>query len=814
MSVFSADFLSAELGSIFARMSSRASRPRSASSRSRRQRLAAGAVLATTSLLGTYLAAIRPQPIYAAPNTGSQLSQGRVGPANSGLCAVADDTTVYDDTSLRTAVVESTDGDVICIGASIQLSGPLNIDDTTITLIGDDRSTTLTAATGSRIIYADFYGDIGDDTLTITDLTLTGADDTTTKGGALYAIGEVGDGLVIQRTTFRNNSASNGGALFTYDIALAISYSAFESNRGWRDGDGRGGDGGAIYAKNGNPGFGTTITESTFTDNQSQPPTEATRDSRGGAIYFTRYTTGIRIENSYFAQNSTGSSSDNGNYGGAIYSDAYDPSGAPGLVIVGTTFKENRADRGGAIYAPSRSGLEIEDSVFTNNYAGNNGGAVMSSNHVQVSNSLFEGNDSNGPYGGALYIYNYRNTTRSTITSSSFINNGDDTMADDGGALFKYDGDMLISNSLFQGNKATQNGGGIFISNSGDDDTITYTTIVGNQVSFDGAGLFVAGSSERVVVQNSVLYNNNDIGASPSVFDIQGNNGVTLISSLYTDPTSLSNVTVDPSSTDGNPSLLGATDNGGPSIGFDDTYLPTSVPPATSIAVGRADSNLLPTVSLDQVGATRTGNVAGSMNAASSPTPPTPPTPTFPPSAPLNITGTAGDASATITWTAPASAGSFPITDYQAVLSPGGATCLVQAPALSCTITGLTNGTPYTATARALNGAGWGAFSAPSEPFTPGSSPSTKTIVITGTRGTVKDRPGVYANGETTGLVGATVQARVKLAGELEYRDGSTRIVQPDGSFQWQRKTGKKVYVYFIADDRQVRSNRVIIPAR
>ena len=106
--------------------------------------------------------------------------------------------------------------------------------------------------------------------------------------------------------------------------------------------------------------------------------------------------------------------------------------------------------------------------------------------------------------------------------------------------------------------------------------------------------------------------------------------------------------------------------------------------------------------------------------------------------------------------------------------------------------------------------------SAASEPFTPGSSPSTKTIaiVITGTRGTVKDRPGVYANGETTGLVGATVQARVKLAGLLEYRDGSTRIVQPDGSFQWQRKTGKKVYVYFIADDGEVRSNRVIIPAR
>ncbi len=806
-------------------MSSRASRPRPrpVSPRSRGQRLAAGAVLATTSLLGTYLAAIRPQPIYAAPNTGSQLSQGRVGPANSGLCAVADDTTVYDDTSLRTAIAQSNDHSVICIGASIQLSGPLNIDDTTITLIGDDSSTTLTAATGSRIIYADFYGGGEDDTLTITDLTLTGADDTTTQGGALKAIGEVGDGLVIQRTTFRNNSAEDGGALFTIDIALAISYSVFESNRGWTAGYG-----GAIYAYNRNPGFGTTITESTFTDNQSQPPTGATAISKGGAIFFKEFTTGIRIENSYFAQNSTGSSSDNGNYGGAIYSNAYDPNGAPGLVIVGTTFKENRAFQGGAIHTTDGSGLEIENSVFTNNYAGKHGGAVRSYNHVQVSNSLFEGNDSNGGAGGALYIYGrdaHSNTTRSTITSSSFINNGDDTMADDGGALFKNIGDMLISNSLFQGNKADQYGGAIFIADEAYDDTITYTTIVGNQVSDEGAGLFVegaslfgAGSSERVVVQNSVLYNNNDIGATPSVFDIQGNNGVTLISSLYTDPNSHWNVTLDPSSTYGNPSLLGATDNGGPLIGDDSAYyLPTTIPAWNSPAVGLADPTLTPSITTTQIGTARAGNVAGSMNAAAAPTPPTPPTPTptFPPSAPLNITGTAGDASATITWTAPASAGSFPITDYQAVLSPGGATCLVQAPALSCTITGLTNGTPYTATARALNGAGWGPYSTASEPFTP-ENPTplvTKTIVITGSRTEVRGKPGVQANGTTTGLVGATVQARVHLAGEVDYYDGSKRAVNDDGTFVWSRRTGKKTYVFFTAEDGTIRSNRVVIQA-
>lgn len=89
------------------------------------------------------------------------------------------------------------------------------------------------------------------------------------------------------------------------------------------------------------------------------------------------------------------------------------------------------------------------------------------------------------------------------------------------------------------------------------------------------------------------------------------------------------------------------------------------------------------------------------------------------PSAPLNVTADAGDASAVVSWQAPASAGSFPVTNYQVVVSPGGRSCLAVAPTLSCTITGLSNGTEYTASVRALNGAGWGAFSSASAPFTP-----------------------------------------------------------------------------------------------
>jgi len=142
---------------------------------------------------------------------------------------------------------------------------------------------------------------------------------------------------------------------------------------------------------------------------------------------------------------------------------------------------------------------------------------------------------------------------------------------------------------------------------------------------------------------------------------------------------------------------------------------------------------------------------------------------------------------------------------------------LVQAPTLSCTITGLTNDTTYTAMVRALNGAGWGAWSVSSNEFTPvaPTPPVTKTIVITGTRAEVQGRSGVRAFGETTGLVGATVLARVHLSGEVDYYDGSRRRVAEDGSFTWQRRTNKRVYVFFrVVDDTAVRSNRIVIPIR
>jgi hypothetical protein len=109
----------------------------------RRSRVAAVSLLATASLVGTYLGALRPQATYAATGRGAVETRNGVAPpvVLSG-CEDVSGTKTYvdDDTKLQAAVTSSSDGDIICItGTSgFRLSKTLVLDDTSITLMGDD----------------------------------------------------------------------------------------------------------------------------------------------------------------------------------------------------------------------------------------------------------------------------------------------------------------------------------------------------------------------------------------------------------------------------------------------------------------------------------------------------------------------------------------------------------------------------------------------------------------------------------------------------------------------------------------------------
>lgn len=206
--------------------------------------------------------------------------------------------------------------------------------------------------------------------------------------------------------------------------------------------------------------------------------------------------------------------------------------------------------------------------------------------------------------------------------------------------------------------------------------------------------------------------------------------------------------------------------------------------------------------------------VAGTFTYGTpTPTPTPSPTPTspIPATPPLNVTAEAGDGQAIVSWSPPSSSGSFAITNYRVTGSPDGRTCLVAAPALSCTVTGLTNDIAYTFSVQALTGAGWSSSSTSSSPVTP--TPGVvKSITITGSRETTSSKY-ITVTGRSTGLVGSRTVPYVRLAGQNAFSQGiGIRAIDAEGRFTWKRMTGKRTQVYFVAGD--VRSNTVTIDAR
>jgi hypothetical protein len=148
--------------------------------------------------------------------------------------------------------------------------------------------------------------------------------------------------------------------------------------------------------------------------------------------------------------------------------------------------------------------------------------------------------------------------------------------------------------------------------------------------------------------------------------------------------------------------------------------LVTGTPPGTGVTVKGLTNGTAYTFKVQASNA----NGSGPASEASSPV-----TPIAPPGAPSGVAATAGNHSAIVSWTAPASNGGSQITTYTVTpfIGSEAQTPTVVAgspPATGVTVTGLTNGSSYTFKVTATNAAGTGPASEASTPVTPATTPS------------------------------------------------------------------------------------------
>lgn len=73
----------------------------------------------------------------------------------------------------------------------------------------------------------------------------------------------------------------------------------------------------------------------------------------------------------------------------------------------------------------------------------------------------------------------------------------------------------------------------------------------------------------------------------------------------------------------------------------------------------------------------------------------------------------------------------------------------------------------------------------------------------------MRGKPGVIVTGTTTGFgMGAILRLWVRFPGQTSYTHGTASIlVDVQGGFTWQRRTGKTIYIFIRSQDNTVVSN-------
>lgn len=272
----------------------------------------------------------------------------------------------------------------------------------------------------------------------------------------------------------------------------------------------------------------------------------------------------------------------------------------------------------------------------------------------------------------------------------------------------------------------------------GDNNADTMASVTVNFTDFGGGAAVAATNSSGTWTATYTIVSGNIDGTNRNVSvtatDNAGNATVTADTTnarVDNNPPSVSSIVVSgsPSSADSSMAFTVTFDETVANVSTDDftlvgagatgTIASVSASSGSSVNVNIASISGNGTIRVNLNGSTNivdgVGNPVPSYSSGSTHTVAVPTAP----GVPTIGTATAGDGQATVTFTAPGDGGS-PITTYTATANPGGITGSCAGPtACAITVGSLTNGTAYTFSVTATNGAGTGSASAASNSVTP-----------------------------------------------------------------------------------------------
>jgi predicted outer membrane repeat protein len=319
--------------------------------------------------------------------------------------------------------------------------------------------------------------------LTVTNSLLT-SNSANYGAGILFSGGSLSTGATVSDCTLAGNTGGSGGGILAENGILTVSNCTLTGNSA-NVGGGLGEEAASV-----------TVTNCFLTANTA---------TYGGGIWANplQDSGSISVTYSQLSGNLAQAQGSTGGEGGAVYATN------PNLVVAvaGCTLSGNSAtNNGGAIRTVDRATVTIDGCLLESNSAARGGALDNSPDRsspaasVTVVHTLFEVNTAND--GGAI-----ANNGPLSVAACSLVA---DT-AYRGGGLFQDGGFVTVLSTTVSSNSGYQSGGGLDIEGGS---AVLVSLTVAENAAASGGGLFVAAGANPVLLRNSIVWGNTDLGGA------------------------------------------------------------------------------------------------------------------------------------------------------------------------------------------------------------------------------------------------------------------------------------------------------------